>query len=82
MISNQPPKTRPVFTFDLVVVSEPIDLAALFRAWEDANAPIEAERLAQRHALHEAQIAFYRVWRRKNPRPAKWKPGLFAGPGR
>jgi hypothetical protein len=34
--SLTPPKGIPGFTFDLVVVEEPIDLAELFRAWEEA----------------------------------------------
>lgn len=68
----------PGFTFVDDFAQEPLDLAELFRAWEEAHKPIEVARLAQRHAEHLRQLAAYKKFRRANPR-AKWKPQLFAG---
>jgi hypothetical protein len=56
VLTPKGPPARPGFTFDFVVVDEAIDLAELFRAWEEANKPIEAERLKQRHASHLRQL--------------------------
>jgi hypothetical protein len=72
----------PTFSFDYVLIEEPLDLAALNRAWEAAHKPIELARLAQLHASHLRQLELYRVWRRDNPRPAGNRACLLAGRSR